>query len=83
MATKNVSIQDNRFEPPNCPVNTGDTVTWTNTGNHTHTVTADNGDFDSGDLSPRQQFYQTFKAAGVVAYHCEKHAGMKGTVTAK
>jgi len=81
MATRNVSVRDNRFDPQDIPVKVGDTVLWTRVGHHIHTVTADNGDFDSGDLGPGQQFSQTFQTAGVVYYHCEHHDGMTGTVT--
>jgi plastocyanin len=83
MATITVSAQDDRFEPRDVEVNVGDTVEWKRVGNHAHTVTADNGDFDSGNLAPNQTFTQTFHAAGVVPYHCENHSGMTGTVTVK
>ena len=43
-----VSIVDFAFQPASIEVPAGSTVTWTNTGAATHTVTADDGAFDSG-----------------------------------
>ena len=80
-ALKAVSAKNNFFDPQNINVSVGDTVEWTNRGTHTHTVTADDGSFDSGDLAPNQTFRQTFQTAGTVPYHCEIHSGMTGTVT--
>jgi hypothetical protein len=61
-------------------VSVGTTVTWTNSGASPHTVTADNGEFDSGRLAPGASFSQTFDAAGTVTYHCEIHPQMAGTI---
>ena len=46
-----------------------------------HTVTADDGSFDSKSLASNATFSQTFAKAGTFAYHCAIHPGMKGTVT--
>jgi plastocyanin len=56
-------------------------VTWTNRMSARHTVTADNGEFDSGQLARDQSFSHTFTAAGAVPYHCEIHPFMTGQVT--
>ena len=49
-----------------------------------HTVTADDGSWDSGDLQPGDEFDRTFDRAGVYTYYCRYHgspgAGMIGTV---
>jgi plastocyanin len=82
MAQKKVSIQDNKYDPHNVQINVGDTVLWTNVGNHTHTVTADNGSFESGDLAHNQQFSKTFGSVGATTYYCRKHGhAMNGIVT--
>ena len=52
--------------PANTPVAVGDTVVWTNRMNMSHTVTADNGEFDSGVLGQDQSFSHTFDAVGSV-----------------
>jgi plastocyanin len=57
-----VTIVDFAFQPASLEVSVGTTVTWTNSGASPHTVTADNGAFDSGRLPPGASFSQTFGA---------------------
>jgi plastocyanin len=76
-----VSIVDFAFQPGSVEVAAGGTVTWTNTGQAPHTVTADDGSFDSGQLAPGASFSQTFNTAGTFTYHCSIHPQMTGTVT--
>ena len=78
--TWSVSIEDFYFEPANAAVQPGDTIVWTNNGAHPHTVTADDGSFDSGTLQPGQSFSWTFQAPGMVTYHCSIHPSMTGSV---
>jgi hypothetical protein len=61
----------------------GGTVTWSNDGQSAHTVTANSGSFDSGNLDPGQSFSHTFTQPGTFAYYCQYHRslGQKGTVT--
>ena len=75
-----VAIQDFFFSPAQITVQPGTTVTWTNQGRAPHTVTADDGSFDSERLQPGQSFSHTFKNSGTVSYHCEVHPFMKGSV---
>ena len=75
-----VSIVDFAFQPASVELATGGTVTWTNTGQAPHTVTADDGSFDSGTLSPGATFSQTFATAGTFTYHCNIHPQMTATV---
>src|SRR5262245_1300632 len=83
-ATQNVTIKDNLFDPKTITVNVGDTVMWMDQGQNEHTVTADNGSFESGDLKvgEKTSFSFTFAKAGTFAYHCKYHGamGMVGTV---
>lgn len=51
-ASASVSIQNFAFSPGTIQVTAGTTVTWTNNDQTTHTVTADDGSFDSGDVAP-------------------------------
>jgi plastocyanin len=87
--TKSVTVQimDDSFNPKDVVVNPGDTVTWVLAGSlTTHTVTADNGSFDSGSIftSKGASYSQTFNTAGVtINYHCKVHqacCGMQGSV---
>lgn len=75
-----VSIQNFKFSPASLTVAPGTTVTWTNNDAVAHTVTADNGSFDSKVIAPGQSFSYTFAAPGSVSYHCAIHPMMKGTV---
>ena len=77
-----VSIEDFYFEPANAAIQPGDTIIWTNKGNHPHTVTSDDGQFDSGVLNPGQSFAVTFTGGdGTLTYHCKIHPSMTGSVS--
>jgi plastocyanin len=76
-----VSIEDFYFEPSEAAIQPGDTITWTNNGNHPHTVTADDGSFDSGTLQPGESFSHTFWNPATVPYHCSIHPFMTGSVS--
>jgi plastocyanin len=73
-------IVDFGFTPATLTVKPGTTVTWTNTGGASHTVTADDGSFASGTLAGGATFSQTFAKAGTYAYHCSIHHSMVATV---
>jgi plastocyanin len=75
-----VSIVDFAFDPGLVTVDAGATVTWTNQGPSPHTVTADDGSFDSGTLDAGGTFSFTFTNAGTVSYHCTIHPNMVGSV---
>jgi len=75
-----VTIADFAFTPPSITVKVGDTVTWTNNGPSTHTATADDGSFDSGNLAQGKTFSHTFQTAGTFSYHCTIHPFMKAEV---
>jgi plastocyanin len=68
------------FFPAAQSIAKGDTVTWTNKMGFAHTVTADDGSFDS-KLSGGGTFSHTFPAAGSFPYSCTIHPSMKGTIT--
>ena len=75
-----VSIKSYAFSVASLTVASGTTVTWTNNDPVTHTVTADDGSFDSGNLAPGATFSHKFSTAGTVNYHCNIHPGMKASV---
>src|SRR5919107_2681467 len=79
--TWKVAIEDFYFEPANAAIQPGDTIMWVNEGNTPHTVTADDGSFDSGTLQPGESYSHTFQSAGMVPYHCSIHPFMTGSVT--
>ena len=78
-----VTIAGMSFSPGNLSVVIGTTVTWTNNDAMTHTVTADGGSFDSGNLAPAGKFSKTFSTVGTFPYHCAIHSGMAGSIVVR
>ncbi len=73
-----VSVIDSAFSPGELTVSPGTTVIWTNSGDLPHTVTADDGSFDSGTLQYANRFEHTFNEPGTYPYHCNIHGGTGG-----
>jgi plastocyanin len=66
------------FSVKSAEVETGDTVVWHNVESiphdtFSHTVTADNDLFDSGNLAPGARFSYTFNQPGTFSYKCTLH----------
>jgi plastocyanin len=80
-AGKTVLIQDFSFSPAKIAVKKGTKVTWINKDEAPHTVTANNGAFDSGVLEQGDKFTYKFKKAGKFAYFCRIHPEMTGSVS--
>jgi plastocyanin len=68
------------FDPQTITVKAGTEVTWTNSDDATHTATADDGSFDTGDLDQGRSKSVTFEKAGSFTYYCRFHPFMKATV---
>jgi plastocyanin len=69
------------FVPPQISVSSeGNIVSWTNEDSTEHTVTADDGSFDSGPISPGDTFENTLDSPGDFGYHCAIHPFMTGVV---
>ena len=81
VANNTILMKGSVFTPSTLQVNINVTVTWVNDDNMTHTVTADDGSFDSGDIAPGAKFMHTFSNTGTYNYHCVHHSGMVGAVT--
>lgn len=75
-----VWIQNMAFTPSSITVTAGTTITWTNKDAITHTVTSDNGIFDSGNVTSGGSFSYMFSTAGTFTYHCKIHTSMTGSV---
>ena len=75
-----VFIKDDLFSPSSITVSKGSSVTWTNKGSNTHTVTSDDALFDSGDKTPGQTYTLVFDSIGTFPYHCMHHSVMHGSV---
>jgi plastocyanin len=62
----------------------GTTLQWTNHGHHRHTVTLDDGQWSSLELSPNRIQKYTFTRPGIYPYHCAQHPQeMRGTIIVK
>lgn len=83
-ATSSVDINNMAFSPDPVTISAGDTVTWTNNDNVTHTTTSDTAGgsepWNSGNLSNGQSFSHTFNMPGTYTYHCAIHRSMTGTI---
>jgi plastocyanin len=79
-APNTVTIADMAFTPPTITVTVGTAVTWKNNDNMTHTVTADDDSYDSGNIGSGSSFTKTFSTAGTYPYHCSIHPTMTGKV---
>jgi plastocyanin len=75
-----VKIINFSYDPVNLSVASGTTVQWTNEDSVPHTVTSDDGVWDSGAIAPGGTFTYTFEQAGTFAYHCTIHPNMKATI---
>jgi len=79
--TSSITISNFMFSPMSAVVAPGATVTVTNKDSVTHTLTATNGQFDTGDIAGGQS--KTFTApskAGTYHYICNIHQYMMGTI---
>ena len=75
-----VSILFGAVTPVQVDAVAGDTVTWSNDSVRDHTVTADNGTYDSGTLGPSGHFARMFDAPGTYTYHCRLHPYIRGEI---
>jgi plastocyanin len=80
-----VKLVNTTFTPAQLTVKVGTTVVWTSEDNAPHTVSADDGSFDSGNMKKGDTFEFTFTKAGNYPYYCAYHGtpgggGMAGTI---
>jgi len=75
-----ITIKNFQYSPDPITVKTGATITVTNDDRTVHTVTADDGKFDTGHLADAAQRTITLDAPGTYTYHCDIHNYMTGTI---
>jgi plastocyanin len=73
-----VDVVNFGYAPREIHIAPGQTVTWTNDDAIQHTITADDGSFDSGMLDQGTAFTQEFDTPGVYPYFCQPHGGPGG-----
>ena len=72
--TTRVTIQNSVFSPESVTVMETGSILWVNSDTEqVHTVTADDGSFDSGDIQPGGSFGLAFNKVGPHPYHCKYH----------
>ena len=76
-------IRSNAFAPNRIEVASGRAVRWTNNDQVVHTVTADDGSWDSGPIEPGASWTHMFEKAGDYSFHCTPHPFMKGVVVVR
>lgn len=74
-----VELEDFHFSVPSLVVHAGATVTWTNKDDAPHSVTSDDGLWDSGLFDRDEEFSFTFATPGTYAYFCSAHGGAGGS----
>jgi plastocyanin len=71
------------FNPNPSPMPANHQLTWMNNDNSLiHRIVADDGSFDTGNLSPGQSSTAITLPAAGKTYHCSIHPSMVGTVSA-
>jgi plastocyanin len=76
-----VAVMDMMFMPGAVSTTLNGSVTWTNQDSLGHTITSDQGFWDSGTKLPGASYARTFTSAGTFAYHCSIHPEMRGKVS--
>ena len=79
-----VVMKDLAYSPEAITIRKGMSVRWVyceTPNSDAHTVTSDDGIWDSGLVGRGAVFTRTFAAVGSFAYHCIPHPGMEGVVT--
>ena len=79
-AANDVVIREFEFTPTELTVDEGASVTFDNQGSAGHTVTADDGAFDSGLITPGSSWEHTFASSGTFAFICAFHPQMAATI---
>jgi plastocyanin len=71
------------FSPNRIEIAAGTAITWTNNDQLVHTITADDGSWDSGPIEPGKTWSHTFTQSGEYSFHCTPHPFMKGVVVVR
>ena len=75
-----VEIKGFTFHPANLTVKPSDVIVWTNKDIAPHTATADDGSWDSGELTESGVARIEMTKAGVFPYFCVFHPSMRGEI---
>jgi Plastocyanin len=88
--TNEVLIKSMEFNPDTITVSVNTTVTWINQDAVPHTVTSNDGLFDSGSIISSSEggniqgtYGYRFTTPGIYPYYCSYHTSMTGIVVVK
>ena len=79
-ARAEVTVRGGHFSPATVNVGVGDTVVWINGDDLDHTITAEDGSFESGKIKAGGRFQHRFTRAGTFNYSCSLHPRERGRV---
>lgn len=85
VATNQVTVRDNNFNPARIVISAGTTVTWTWAGGNAHDIVFDDGQAPA-TLMTNGTHTRSFATAGTFRYRCNPHStnftnGMIGEIT--
>jgi plastocyanin len=78
--TVRAEIAELAYRPATLTVAAGTVIEWVNRDELMHTVTADGGAFDSGEIQPGGRWTHRFDTPGRFSFHCTPHPFMRGVV---
>lgn len=76
----NLTIDNMKFVPATIKAKVGQVLIWKNKDLFPHTVTANDGSFDSGVINPGGTWKYKVKKAGLMDYKCTLHPPMVGSI---
>ena len=68
------------FQPMRIKVKAGTTITWTNDGKETHSATAQDGSWSTGEVAPGKTATVKFDKPGKYTYICKDHPWSYGEI---
>jgi plastocyanin len=80
-AAARVSVANYLYAPATIRIRAGESVEWVNEDDVVHTVSAENGAFESGAIRPGDVWRARFDEPGLYPYYCGPHPFMKGVVS--
>lgn len=78
--THTIVIENMKFTPAELTVKRGDSVTWENKDLVPHTVTSEDGKFDSKMIEANKHWKLRVAKDGTISYQCLYHPTMKATL---
>ncbi len=76
-------MRDFVYTPARLEIPAGTTIEWSNQDPVEHTVTAEDGGFDSGLIAPGATWRYTFETPGTYSFLCTPHPFMRGVVVVR